>query len=153
MSLCDGLFRSACGIGFQLEEREIRRGIDLRPVDDHLEVQMRSGRASGRANFGNLLAGHHKIAHLHEYLRCMPVAGDHATAVLDIDGIAVPAVRSRLHHAATGAREDGRAGGGDEVNARMKVQVSRKRVDAVAEWESVSAFRVESIVIILIHEN
>src|SRR5471032_3120130 len=94
---------------------------------------MRSGRAAGRADFGNLLAGHDEIAHLHEYLRCMPVAGDYAAAVLDIYGIAVPSVRSGLHDSPAGGGEDGRAGGGNEVDARMKVQMSRERVDAVAE--------------------
>src|SRR5471032_1672980 len=94
---------------------------------------MRSGRAAGRADFGNLLAGHDEIADLHEYLRCMPVAGDYAAAVLDIDGVAVTAVRPGLDHAAARACEDGRARRGDQVDAWVKVQVPRERVDAVAE--------------------
>src|ERR1700712_205049 len=117
----------------RLEEREIVLGIDLRAVDDHFKMQVWSGRTAGGTDLADLLAWHHEIAGLHEYLRRMSVARHHAGAVLDIDCIAIAAVRSRLDHAAAGTRIDGRSGRRDEIHAWMKTQMLVEWIDAIAE--------------------
>src|SRR4051794_13038474 len=66
--------------------------IDRFAIDAGFVVQMRSGRAAGRADPADGLADLDLLADLHFDLRHVTVAGREAIAVIDLDHLAVAAV-------------------------------------------------------------
>src|SRR6187455_1908298 len=59
--------------------------VDLRAVELDLEVEVRAGGAPGRTDLGDLLAGAHDVADLHQQLGIVRVQRAVAVAVVDLD--------------------------------------------------------------------
>src|SRR5690606_20179689 len=63
--------------------------IDLAALVQHLEMQVRAGRAAGVAHERHGLAFLHLVADLHEVLGVVRIAGGVAVPVIDLDHLAV----------------------------------------------------------------
>ena len=89
------LDRSRASRRAQLPSRDARAQeflrIDRLAVDARLVMQMRAGRAAGRADLADGLADPHRLADLDVDLRQVAVAGGEAVAVVDLDHLAVAA--------------------------------------------------------------
>ena len=99
----------------------------------HLEVQVRPGRSSARADHGDAIAGNDDLAGSHQQLRGVRVARRQAVAVIDLDHPAEVALEAGEGDDAAGRREDRRAGARREVEAGVEGVRVRERIDAVAE--------------------
>ena len=104
-----------------------------RAAEAHLEMQVRAGRAAGRAHFTDLASARHDVALLHEQLRAMRVASDEVVAVIDVDHVAVLRMEAGEDDDAAGGGNDLRAGFGEEIDSFVHRQLAGERIDPLAE--------------------
>ena len=109
------------------------RGILRHAVQPDLEVQVRAGRAAGRADRRDALAAHHEVAFVHEHLRRVGVTRNQPVAVVDLDHFTILRVPARGDDLAARGGDDRRAGVGREVDAFVERLLPGERIDAVAE--------------------
>ena len=110
----------------QLHGLELGMGdrVDRPAVVQHLEVQVRAGRAAGAADEADQLAAHDRLAGLdagregHE----MAVHGGELAAMIDAHPVAVTAVGGSADHHAVGRGIDRRAGTSHEIDAFVHEQ-------------------------------
>src|SRR5438128_366033 len=76
----------ACTIPTRLECEKVRR-VDGDRAVARTPVQVWAGHAAGRPNETDLLAARHRVAHGHERLAHMEVAGDDTAAMIDVDHV------------------------------------------------------------------
>ena len=107
--------------------------IDGVAVHARLVVQMRPGRAPGRADLADDLAGAHPLPDLDVIVGQMPVAGREPVAVVDLDHLAVAALPAGDRDVAVGGRAHRIAGLAAEIQAGVHRGRADERIDAHAE--------------------
>src|SRR6266852_6072486 len=107
--------------------------VDRVAVDARLVVQVRSGRAAGRAEPADNLADLDVLADGDVDLGEMAVACRQTVAVIDLDQLAVAAVPTRRGDGAGRGGADRIAGIAAEVEAGMHRRAAEERIDAHAE--------------------
>ena len=99
---------------------EQRQRIQGHAAAEKAEVEVRPGDAPRRAGKGERVAGFHFLAGFDEVLRQMEIDGQHAAAMIHVNGAAGKIMRTFKHDRAVGDRRDRRADGGAQVEAAMK---------------------------------
>ena len=126
---------SGRGLGQELQR------VDQLAVGENFVVQVRAGRAAGRADVADDVAALDVLARLDVERAQMAVARRQAEAVLEDDQVAVVAgVRRRLDRA-VGRRVDRLALVGGDVDALMKARLAGERIAAAAERAGQPAVR------------
>ena len=97
------------------------------------EMQMRAGRATGRADFGDCLARLYAFARLYQQFRVMRVQGAIAVVMIDHDDLAVMAVCVSSDHRALSDRLYRRADGRGHVDATMEYIAVAERIVSMTE--------------------
>src|SRR5580693_682346 len=97
-------------------------------------MQMRAGRAPGRADPTDHLADANALADTNVDFRQMAVAGGKSVAVIDLDHLAVAAAPAGRRHGSR-SRSVGRlAIAAAEIYSRVHCRHMQERIDAHAEW-------------------
>src|SRR5215218_10675722 len=107
-----------------------RHRVDATRPRVHLEVEVATGRGTGRTARRDVLTGTHPLAHAHEpaFIPNVRVARRDAAAVIDLDEVAVGAGVSRERHHAAVRRIDRRGASGADVD--RVVEAARAAVTA-----------------------
>src|SRR5712691_8235118 len=104
-----------------------------RPVQTHLEMQVRPGRPSGRADRSDLLTTDDEVALLDEELRSMRVTRDQPVAVVDLNHLTILGMHVREDDLAAGRGDDRRPGLRREIQPLVKTLLSAERIDPPTE--------------------
>lgn len=102
-------------------------------LDQYLKVQMRTGGASGRANFADFLAAFDKIAVFDEHGGHMRIQSPNIIAVIDFNHDAVAGVDLLVDGYSGGRGNNGSAAISLKIQSAMQSRLPRDGVDAPAE--------------------
>src|SRR2546426_8164274 len=106
------------------------RGVLRGAAIPHLEMQVRSRGAAGRADFAELAPALHHVAFLNVELRLVRAAGHEVVAVIDVDHVAVLRMEAGEHDYAGGGGGDRRATVGEKIDALVHRPLPCKRIHA-----------------------
>src|SRR5689334_9010260 len=118
------------GFGSAADERQ---RVHLPAVAQHLEVDVRPGRAARRAHEGHGLTALHGLPYRDQRPLVMCVAGYVAVAVVDLDEIAVAGPLAGPGHYPRGNRHDVGARAAGEIHALVIRLVAAERVFTLPE--------------------
>src|SRR5690606_36952071 len=112
---------------------DVAHRIDGLAVAQHLEVQVRAGRAARVAQPGDDLPALHGVAHRDQVRRVVRVARDVAVAVIDLDELAVAVPGAGPDDDARRDSHDLAAGAAGEVDALVERAAAGERVRSLTE--------------------
>ena len=112
-------------------------GSTARPCLQHFEMQVRAGRAAGRADQRDGLALLYGIADADQHALVVRIAGDVAVAVIDLDHVAVAeAILEYVTTPEATATTCAPAGAG-EIDAAVEGVTAGERIGAMPKYEEI----------------
>src|SRR6185369_6962802 len=114
--------------GLQKTRRILRHAVQA-----YLEMQMRAGRASGRADLRDQLAPYDEVAFADQQSRTMRVPADQSVAMIDFDHFTIGRMHVREHDLAARGGFDRGADVGRKIDAFVETLLSGERIEAPAE--------------------